>query len=197
MLNYACLESGPLFLKHDKRIWLRDVTARKQSLMYVPGTAKSVKFHIIGTELKKPQEFPPTLSSLGQIHWPLQAKEQRVSAKSSWSQYSSKRKRSLEDSRVYFCLYHTTTVWLGQINGVPVLLTNQWSLSIKLGTKIFLNPYFWLGLLVLYFSIGLEQISSMQGRLLKGWLSSTFVSLDKKLPVPCYMLLFLWIAIRI
>lgn len=188
-LIYACLESGPLFLKHVRRLWLRDVKARKQSLKYVPGIVKSVRFHIIGFELKKPQESRPTLSSPGQIHWPLRAKkEQRVPAKSSWSQYSSKRKKNLKETQALFLpLPHNNCV----------ILTNQWSLSIKLRTKIFLTPYFWLGLLVLYFSIGLEQISSMQGRLLRGWLSSTFVSLDKKLPVQCYMLLFLWMAIRI
>lgn len=67
-LIYACLESGPLFLKHVRRLWLRDVKARKQSLKYVPGIVKSVRFHIIGFELKKPQESRPTLSSPGQIH---------------------------------------------------------------------------------------------------------------------------------
>lgn len=68
MLIYAYLESVPVFLKHVRKMWLGDVKARKQSLNYVPGIVKSVKFHIIGTELKKPQELPPTLSSLGQIH---------------------------------------------------------------------------------------------------------------------------------
>lgn len=48
------MESGPLLLKHVRRIWLRGVKTRKQSLKYVPGIVKSVKFHIIGTELKKP-----------------------------------------------------------------------------------------------------------------------------------------------
>lgn len=57
-----------MFLKHVRRMWLRDVKARKKSLKHVPGIVKSVKFHIIGTDLKKPQELPPTLSSLGQIH---------------------------------------------------------------------------------------------------------------------------------
>lgn len=57
-----------VFLKHVRWMWLGGVKARKQSLKYVPRIVKSVKFHIIGTELKKPQELPPTLSSLGQIH---------------------------------------------------------------------------------------------------------------------------------
>lgn len=57
-----------MFLKRVGRMWLGDVRAGKQSLKYFPGIVKSVKFHIIGTELKKPQELPPTRSSLGQMH---------------------------------------------------------------------------------------------------------------------------------
>lgn len=103
-LIYVCLESGVLFLKHVRRIkWLRDIKARKQSLENVHRIVKSIKLSIIETKLKKPQEFPPSLNSVGQIQCLLWAKkEQRMSAKSSWTEFSSKRKGSLEDSQALF-----------------------------------------------------------------------------------------------